>query len=93
MLKLLMKPVFILLLYLQKTLLKLLSSILNNWKNGEKTKQYKDTDIVYTYDGKVYYINDKGKEIKLRYLGYDKSSYSLKYGFSPQYNDNRVLRI
>jgi hypothetical protein len=67
--------------------------ICNKWKDGEKTKQYKDTDIVYTYDGKVYYINDKGKEIKLRYLGYDKSSNSLRYGFYPQYNDNRVFRI
>lgn len=67
--------------------------ICNKWKDGEKTKQYKDTDIVYTYDGKVYYTNDEGKEIKLRYLGYDKSSNSLRYGFYPQYNDNRVFRI
>ncbi len=67
--------------------------ICNKWKDGEKTKQYKDTDIVYTYDGKVYYIDDDGKKIKLRYLGYDKSSKSLRYGFYPQYNDNRVFRI
>lgn len=79
--------------YLEEKSIAAIIDICNMWKNGEKTKQYKDTDIVYTYDGKVYYINDKGKEIKLRYLGYDKSSNSLRYGFHPQYNDNRVFRI
>ena len=67
--------------------------IRNMWKDGEETKQYKDTDVVYTYDGKVYYIDENENQIKLRYLGYDKSSDSLRYGFKPQYNDNRVFRI
>lgn len=58
-----------------------------------RNKQYKDTDVVYTYDGKVYYIDENGNRIKLRYLGYDKSSDSLRYGFKPQYKDNRVFRI
>ena len=79
--------------YLEKKDISAIIDICNKWKEGEKTKQYKDTDIVYTYDGKVYYINDEGKEIKLRYLGHDKSSNSLRYGFYPQYDDNRVFRI
>ena len=79
--------------YLEKKDIAAIIDIRNQWKDGEKTKQYKDTDIVYTYDGKVYYIDDNGKEIKLRYLGYDKSSDSLRYGFYPQYNDNRIFRI
>lgn len=79
--------------YLEEKGIAAIIDICNKWKDGEKTKQYKDTDIVYTYDGKVYYINDKSEEIKLRYLGYDKSSNSLRYGFYPQYNDNRVFRI
>ena len=42
------------------------------WK-GDETKQFKDTNIVYNYKGKVYYITDSGKEIELLYKGYDKS--------------------
>lgn len=45
--------------------------IKNQWR-GETTKQYKDTDIVYTYDGKVYYVDDYGNMQSLKYLGYDK---------------------
>ena len=79
--------------YLEEKSIAAIIDICNKWKDGEKTKQYKDTDIVYTYDGKVYYVNDKNEEIKLKYLGYDKSSNSLRYGFHPQYNDNRIFRI
>ncbi len=42
--------------YLKEKDIAAIIDICNKWKNGEKTKQYKDTDIVYTYDGKVYYI-------------------------------------
>jgi len=79
--------------YLKKKGITPIIDICNKWKDGEETKQYKDTDIVYTYDGKVYYVNDDVKQIKLRYLGYDKSSDSLRYGFYPQFNDKRVFRI
>ena len=57
--------------------------IQNKWEKSEKTKQYKDTNIVYTYDGEVYYVNDKGELIPMKYLGYDKVKEKLRY----QYND------
>ena len=47
--------------------------IRNLWK-GEETRQFKNTDIVYNYKGKVYYIVEAtGKTIELEYRGYDKS--------------------
>lgn len=56
--------------------------IKNQWKDGEKTKQYKDTDIVYTYDGDVFYIDEKGEKIPMKYLGYDKVKDKLRYGYN-----------
>lgn len=79
--------------YLKKKGITPIIDICNKWRDGEETKQYRDTDIVYTYDGNVFYINDEEEKIKLRYLGYDKSSNSLRYGFHPKYNDKRVFRI
>lgn len=52
--------------------------IRNCWQ-GEETRQFKDTDIVYSYDGKVYYVGDSGEKIELGYLGYDKGSKSFRY--------------
>lgn len=69
--------------YLKEKDIAAIIDIRNMWKDGEETKQYKDTDVVYTYDGNIYYIGEKGNKIKLRYLGYDKSSDSLRYGFKP----------
>ena len=66
--------------------------IRNMWK-GDETKQFKDTNIVYNYKGKVYYITDSGKEIELLYKGYDKSRVSLRYGFHSKYEDKRIFRI
>ena len=63
--------------------------IKNQWKDGEKTKQYKDTNIVYTYDGDVYYVDDKGEKNSMKYLGYDKIKDKLRYG----YNNNKVYSI
>ena len=54
--------------------------IKNQWR-GETTKQYKDTDIVYTYDGKVYYVDDYGNMQSLKYLGYDKVKDTLRYQY------------
>ena len=31
--------------------------------------------------------------IELIYKGYDQSTDSLRYGFHPKYNDNRIFRI
>ena len=53
--------------------------IRNQWKSGEKTKQYKDTNIVYTYNGEVYYVEDNGEQIPMKYLGYDKVKNKLRY--------------
>ncbi len=67
--------------------------ICNKWRDGEKTKQYRNTNLTYTYHGKVYYTNEEGKEIELMYKGYDKSSDSARYGFHPKYKDKRIFRI
>lgn len=61
--------------------------IKNQWR-GETTKQYKDTDIVYTYDGKVYYVDDYGNMQSLKYLGYDKVKDTLRYQYQ-----NKVYSI
>lgn len=55
--------------------------IVNRWRDGSETKQYKDTKIIYTYDGKVSYVEDNGDIIPLKYLGYDKTKNTLRYGY------------
>jgi len=66
--------------------------ICNKWKE-EKTRQFKDTDLVYDYKGKVYFVPEKGKPIELLYRGYDKSRKCQRYGFHPKYHDKRIFRI
>jgi len=56
--------------------------IRNCWKDGEVTKQYKDTDIVYDYRGNVYYVDDSGKQHRMRYEGYDCKKKCLRYSFN-----------
>ena len=53
--------------------------IRNHW-SGDSTKQYRDTDIVYTYDGKVSIVKENGEIESLKYLGYDKNKNTLRYG-------------
>ena len=53
--------------------------IRNCWKNGEATKQYKNTDIVYDYQGNVYFAEDDGKQRKMHYEGYDRKKKCLRY--------------
>jgi len=53
--------------------------IRNCWKDGETTKQYKNTDIVYDYQGNVYYVDDKCKQWKMHYEGYDCQKKCLRY--------------
>ncbi len=67
--------------------------IQNHWGDGERTKQYRDTDLTYSYDGKVYFTNAKGEEIKLSYAGYDKRTDSLRYKFPPQVGGKGIYRI
>ena len=48
--------------------IKAIIDIRNQWQSGESTKQYKNTEIVYTYDGKVGIIDDEGIFNQLKYL-------------------------
>lgn len=66
--------------YLESKDIKPIIDIRNHWKD-EETKQYKNTDLVYTYDGKVNIINKKGESIPLKYLGYDKIKNTLRYQY------------
>ena len=65
--------------FLNEKNIKSVIDIRNLWKDGEPTKQYKNTDIVYTYRGEVGKINDNGDFEKLKYLGYDKIKDTLRY--------------
>ena len=53
--------------------------IRNCWKDGEETKQYKGTNIVYDYKGNVFYVDGKGEKHKMAYEGYDKQKKCLRY--------------
>lgn len=64
----------------------------HRWKE-EETRQYLDTDIVYNQSGQVFWVDDQCEEIELLYKGYDKSCDSLRYGFHPQYQDDRIFRL
>jgi hypothetical protein len=55
--------------------------IRNCWKDGEVTKQYKNTDIVYDYRGNVYMIDDKGEQRRMHYEGYDRQKKCLRYSY------------
>jgi hypothetical protein len=55
--------------------------IRNCWKDGEETRQYKNTDIVYDYAGQVYYVDDAGKKHKMLYRGCDASRNCLRYEY------------
>ena len=65
--------------FLNEKNIKTVIDIRNLWRDGEETKQYKNTDIVYTYRGEVGKINEKGEFEKLKYLGYDKIKETLRY--------------
>lgn len=53
--------------------------IRNCWKDGEATKQYKNTDMVYDYRGNVYFVDDNLKQHRMRYEGYDDQKKCLRY--------------
>jgi len=66
--------------------------IRNCWKDSEKTKQYKDTDMVYNAYGEVFHydfvqVTDQktGEEnmewlpVKMKYEGYDRQKNCLRY--------------
>jgi len=68
--------------------------IRNCWKDGEETKQYKDTDIVYNYKGDVFYVVlDKESKNgvrydKMKYEGYDRQKKCLRYS-----HKNKIYKI
>jgi len=66
--------------------------IRNCWKDGEKTKQYKKTDMVYNAYGEVFHydfveVTDKETDetkmewqpVKMKYEGYDRQKNCLRY--------------
>ena len=53
--------------------------IRNCWKDGELTKQYKNTDMVYDYKGSVFFVENDGKKYKMIYEGYDNKKKCLRY--------------
>ena len=55
--------------------------IRNCWQDGETTRQYKDTDIVYDYQGNVFFVDDKGKQHRMHYEGYDCQKKCLRYSY------------
>ena len=67
--------------------------ICNHWGNGDKTRQYRNTDLIYDYKGNVWYVDENGKQIELVCKGYDKRTDSIRYGFKPQAHDSRIYRI
>lgn len=66
--------------------------IRNCWQ-GEETRQFRNTDLIYNYKGKVFFVPEKGEPIELQYRGYDKSRECQRYGFHPKYHDKRIFRI
>ena len=62
------------------------------WKD-EESRQYKDSALYYNQDEEVFYRTEDYEMIELVYKGYDQSIDSLRYGFHPKYNDNRIFRI
>ena len=55
--------------------------IRNCWKDGEVTRQYKNTDIVYDYQGNVYFVDDSGEQRRMVYEGYDCQKKCLRYSY------------
>jgi hypothetical protein len=53
--------------------------IRNCWQDGETTRQYKNTDIVYDYQGNVHFVDGKGGLHKMNYEGYDSQKKCLRY--------------
>lgn len=64
----------------------------HRWKE-DKTRQYLDTDLIYDQSGNVWYVDDRGKQIKLLYKGYDKSKDSLRFGFHPSQKNPKIYRL
>ena len=66
--------------WLKRHDIKAIIDIRNLWR-GEKTRQYKDSDIVYTFDGKMYMVEDEKTMKPMSYRGYDKKRDALRYEY------------
>ena len=55
--------------------------IRNCWQDGETTRQYKNTSMVYDYQGNVYFVDNKGIHHKMNYEGYDSQKKCLRYSY------------
>jgi hypothetical protein len=55
--------------------------IRNCWRDGEATKQYKDTDMVYDFKGNVFMVDEKGEQRGMHYEGYDNQKKCLRYSY------------
>jgi hypothetical protein len=55
--------------------------IRNCWKDAEPTRQYKNTDIVYDYQGNVYYVDERGRQHRMCCEGYDCQKKCLRYAY------------
>ncbi len=64
----------------------------HKWQ-GDDTRQYLDTDLIYNQSGEVFWVTDRGQAIQLVYKGYDSSCDSLRYGFHAKYQDRRIFRL
>lgn len=62
------------------------------WKDLD-TRQYQDKLLFYDQNGCVWFCDEQSNFIPLAYKGYDKLTYSLRYGLHPKYNDKRLFRI
>lgn len=67
--------------------------IRNCWKDGEETYPYRNTPLVYDYQGNIWYVDENGNKTEMVYKGYDKSTDSQRYGFRLQAQDRRIFRI
>ena len=56
--------------------------IRNCWKDGEGTRQYKGTDIVYDFRGNVYMVDGTGEQRRMHYEGYDCQKKCLRYAYA-----------
>jgi len=62
--------------------------IRNCWKDGEETRQYKNTNIVYDYKGNVYFVDNNGINQKMKYEGYDRQKKCLRYS-----HENKIHKL
>jgi len=52
-----------------------------------RLRQYKETDLIYDKDGTVTYVDDFGKAIPSKYVGYNHSINSFRYKFHLNHKD------